>query len=104
MNLTGPRSERWGPWMAGAALVFAFIVLSGAGVWSVRQQKYVNHELCAQTVENRAALRTAFIAAQRLATDDLPDGPAKDRTNSFFTGILLTIPQLECSDNKPVTR
>lgn len=96
------RAEYWGPYAAGAAVAFAFILLLLSGVYTYRQQEHINKQLCKQTVDNRAATRHTWEAARTLVLRGTTSEEGKKRTADFFDEILRSIPELECRDAKPV--
>jgi TRAP-type mannitol/chloroaromatic compound transport system permease small subunit len=52
--------------MAAGAVTISLVILLLAGTYTFRQQQHVNSELCASTVENRAADRVLWITLRKL--------------------------------------
>lgn len=99
--MSAARVERYGPWLATAAVALSFILFALAGLYTVVQQNYVDERLCESAVENREAVRSTWNAARELI---LPTAQDKEAINKFFDGVLRPIPALECVNNQPVPK
>jgi hypothetical protein len=95
-------TDRIGPWAAAFLLASAFLLFALAGIYTVRQQNLVNDKLCEQTVENRAATRSTWLAAQTAFLRAATSEESRRRIEEFFHVVLITIPPLECVNRKPV--
>lgn len=98
------RSERFGPFAAATSLAISFIVFGLAGLYSVRQQHKVNEKICQSSAENRRAIRSTWLAAERFIIQGQPTEEARERTRLFFREVLNEIPPLQCVDSEPVSR
>lgn len=93
------RIRTYGPYVAAIAVVLAacgFVATLGAGLLI---QERTDSKLCESNVENRAAIRSTWLAAQQLI---LPASDNPEAIRMFFDSVLEPIPPLECVGNKPV--
>ena len=82
--------------------VFGLALLKHDQVTSDNIQEKINVRLCKQTVENRAATRRTWTAAQNFIIHGAETPEAQERTVAFFQAILVTIPPLRCEGADPV--
>jgi len=95
--------QKAGPWAVAGTFAISFLVLVLAGIYSVERQRAIDRKICTVTVENRAATRRTWIAAQTfIMAQNAGDTEANVRTREFFQAVLSSIPPLECVDRKPV--
>lgn len=64
-------------------------------------QERTDNKLCQSNVENRAAIRSTWLAAQQLI---LPTSENPEAIRAFFGSVLKPIPPLRCVDNQPVPK
>lgn len=82
--------------------VFGLALLKHDQTANDRVQMDINKQLCAQTVENRAATRSTWQAAERFILQSASTPETRERTELFFNAILITIPPLRCDGAEPV--
>lgn len=101
-----------GPFIAAMATGAAILLFALAGLYTYRQQNYVDEKLCRSAVENRMATRGSWLALQTLALQNIRESSdseaekqeAVERTHAFVQAVLRPIPALECVDNQPVPK
>ena len=88
--------------MVTLSYVLGLALLKHDQVTSDNVQEKINIRLCNQTVENRAATRRTWTAAQNFIIHGAETPEAQERTQAFFQAILVTIPPLRCEGPDPV--
>jgi hypothetical protein len=90
--------------MAAGAVTISLVILLLAGTYTFRQQQHVNSELCASTVENRAADRVQWITLRKLTLPTIESDAEREDFKQLIDGVLRPIPLLTCVNNKPVLK
>jgi len=88
--------------MVTLSYILGLALLKHDQVTSDSVQDKINVRLCNQTVENRAATRRTWTAAQNFIIHGAETPEAQERTQAFFQAILVTIPPLRCEGADPV--
>lgn len=92
------------PYFAAVGALLGILLFGFAIAYVFARQQWVDRRLCAQTVENRAAIRATWSSARVLVLRSQTDPQLVERTNQFFDSVLRPIPPLECRDNRPLPR
>lgn len=95
------RIERYGPYLAGLAVLLAFVLFIAAAGYNIYHQRATDSALCRSNVQNRMALRLVFEQA-RTVFKETSENPKQ--VDIFFDRILQPIPPLECVGNQPVPK